>query len=145
MTTPLDRAKASLREQIRARRQNVPVTTCVSAATAVRARLWEHPVWSTAKTVLLFAPLPDELDIWPLLARGIAAGKTMALPAMISGTNSYTTRQVSDLERDLITGKFGIREPAATCPEVPLNRLDLALVPGVAFDPRGGRLGRGKG
>ena len=42
-------------------------------------------------------------------------------------------------------GKFGVREPAERCAPVPLNRLDLVLVPGIAFDIRGGRLGRGQG
>jgi 5-formyltetrahydrofolate cyclo-ligase len=47
--------------------------------------------------------------------------------------------------RELATGPFQVREPVAACPVVPLNRLDLALVPGLGFDARGGRLGRGKG
>jgi 5-formyltetrahydrofolate cyclo-ligase len=67
------------------------------------------------------------------------------LPAFIPGTSVYTARQIVEPVRDLVPGKFGIREPAAHCPEVPLNRLDLALVPGIAFDVSGGRLGRGKG
>ena len=48
-------------------------------------------------------------------------------------------------QRDLIIGKFGIREVAELSPEMALNQLDLALAPGVAFDPHGRRLGRGKG
>ena len=50
-----------------------------------------------------------------------------------------------ELSRDLKTGQFGIREPADACPLIPLNRLDFVLVPGVAFDLQGRRLGRGKG
>ena len=52
---------------------------------------------------------------------------------------------MQNLRRDIATGAFGIREPAARCPEISLNRLDLILVPGVAFDLHGRRLGRGKG
>jgi 5-formyltetrahydrofolate cyclo-ligase len=109
------------------------------------ARLREQRAWCGAKSVLLFAPLFEEPDIWPLLTEAIAAGKSIALPAFVPGTSVYTARQIIEPTRDLVLGRFGIREPAATCPEVALNRLDLALVPGVAFDTRGGRLGRGKG
>jgi 5-formyltetrahydrofolate cyclo-ligase len=107
--------------------------------------LREQPVWSSARSVLLFAPLPDEPDIWPLLAEALAAGKLVALPAFVPGAHRYTARQIVDPARDLGAGKFGIREPLPSCREVSLNLLDLILVPGVAFDARGARLGRGKG
>jgi 5-formyltetrahydrofolate cyclo-ligase len=144
MTAPLDSAKAGLRDQIRARLEILPAAERSAASARLYARLREQPAWS-AKAILLFAPLPEEPDIWPLLTEAIATGRTVALPAFSPGTNDYTARQILDPTRDLITGKFGIREPAGDCAEVPLNRLDLVLVPGIAFDPRGGRLGRGKG
>jgi 5-formyltetrahydrofolate cyclo-ligase len=52
---------------------------------------------------------------------------------------------VTNLETDIFTGKFGVSEPVPECGAVPLNRFDLVLVPGMAFDLSGNRLGRGKG
>lgn len=145
MTGPLDSTKASLRKQIRTRLQKLSTARRGAASTLLCARLREQNVWLAAKFVLFFAPQPDEPDIWPLLNEAIAAEKTVALPVFVPGTNNYMARQILDPERDLIAGKFGLREPLPACPEVPLNRLDLVLVPGVAFDARGARLGRGKG
>lgn len=145
MTTPLANAKSILREQVRARLKPIPAVERGAASARLCARLRERPVWSATRSVLFFAPLPDEPDIWPLLNAAIVAGKTVALPAFVPGTNSYVARQIIDPVRDLITGKLSIREPLSSCPEVPLNRLDLVLVPGIAFDARGARLGRGKG
>ena len=53
--------------------------------------------------------------------------------------------QVGDLEADIVTGRFGIREPRTGCARLSLKRLDLILVPGIAFDLDGHRLGRGRG
>jgi 5-formyltetrahydrofolate cyclo-ligase len=145
MTEGFNVQKLFLREQIRARLQNLSAAERGAASASLCARLRALQVWSAAQSILLFAPLPDEVDIWPLVAEAIAAGKTVALPAFVPGTNTYTARQIIDPAHDIIVGQFGIREPAGTCAEVPLNRLDLTLVPGVAFDARGGRLGRGKG
>ena len=69
----------------------------------------------------------------------------MALPGFEAEENSYVAREIEDLATDLDRGQFGIREPNPDCREVLLNRLDLTLVPGVGFDFKGRRLGRGKG
>jgi len=137
--------KTTLRTQIRGRVKKIPPAARACAAVELCARLRNQNVWRAAKSILLFAPLPDEPDIWPLLAEALAANKTVALPGFVSEKNRYTARRIIDPARDLVVGQFGIREPADVSPEMELNQLDLVLVPGVAFDSHGRRLGRGQG
>jgi len=99
----------------------------------------------SAHTILFFAPMPEELDIWPLLEKFLAGGKVCGLPFYSSATKNYLARRVENLANDVSAGYFGIREPSASCPEIPLETFDLVLVPGLAFDWNGNRLGRGKG
>ncbi|HEX5220761.1 MAG TPA: 5-formyltetrahydrofolate cyclo-ligase [Verrucomicrobiae bacterium] len=145
MAESLNHAKASLRQQIVPQLRRLTAAQVQADSEQTCERLLGLLVWKRARIVLLFAPLLNEPDVWPLLNEAIAAGKTVALPAFVPGTSVYIARQIIEPLRDLVQGKFGIPEPAPTCPEVPLNRLDLALVPGIAFDVSGGRLGRGKG
>jgi 5-formyltetrahydrofolate cyclo-ligase len=112
---------------------------------ALRRRLAGLEVWRVARTVMAFASRPDEPDLDPLLCAAIAEGKTVALPRFRPATGLYEAAAVRDWEQDLVRGEFGIREPRAGAEAVPLNQLDLVLVPGLAFDPTGARLGRGKG
>lgn len=143
--TDLLKTKTLLRDEVRARVKGISAAARTNSSTELCSRLRSQRVWQEARAVLLFAPLPDEPDVWPLLNEALAAGKTVALPSFVPGTNTYTTRRIIDPGRDLVVGKFGIREAADLSPELELNQLDLALVPGVAFDARGGRLGRGHG
>ena len=145
MTDPLNKAKIAQREQVRLRLKTLAAPERATASLSLCSRLREQPCWMKAKSVLLFAPLPDEPDIWPLLVEALVAGKTVALPSFRSGTNTYTARRIIDPACDLVVGRFGIREPADVSPEIELNQLDLVLVTGVAFDTHGKRLGRGKG
>ncbi len=137
--------KALLREQVRARLKTISSEQRSIASAQIRAWLAAEKSFTDAKVILFFAPLPNEPDIWPLLTAALLAGKTVALPGFEATTQSYTAVRVADLARDLVVGQFGIREPAAHCPAVPLNQLDFVLVPGVAFASDGHRLGRGKG
>jgi 5-formyltetrahydrofolate cyclo-ligase len=145
MTTPATVAKAALREQVRARLKGISPAHRVIESAQVCARLKASPFWLAAKSVLLFAPLPDEPDIWPLLADALAGGKLAALPSFDEEQGHYSARLIRDVATETHIGKFGIREPLPNCPVLPLNQLDLVLVPGVAFELRGRRLGRGKG
>ena len=99
----------------------------------------------SAHTILFFAPMPDELDIWPVLELSLALGTACALPFFDTGKKIYGAKEIKKLATDIVTGKFGVREPATDCAEIPLDKFDLVLVPGMAFDLDGNRLGRGRG
>jgi len=137
--------KSKLRAEIRAALKNLPPEKRVAASAKTCGLLRKQPFWRSAAMILFFAPLPGEIDVWPLLEEMLAAGKSVALPRFDSARQRYVARRVQNPRSEIVTGRFGIHEPAAGCPEMPLADLDLALVPGVAFDLRGYRLGRGHG
>jgi 5-formyltetrahydrofolate cyclo-ligase len=112
---------------------------------ALCARLKEQRFFQEARSILFFAPLPEEPDLWPLLNETVAGKKLVALPCFDADSQAYRARRVTDIHVEIMSGKFGIREPAPTCIAMPLADLELVLVPGVAFDLAGHRLGRGKG
>lgn len=145
MDNQVQTAKATLRRQMRDRLRELSAVARARAAEAACQRLRQQPVWITTKSVLFFAPLPQELNIWALLTEAQAAGRTVALPRFDRSTQQYTAAVLSDLNTDLRPGWLGISEPHGDCPNLAMNRLDLILVPGLAFDPCGRRLGRGKG
>jgi 5-formyltetrahydrofolate cyclo-ligase len=145
MTSDLNEQKAALRKQIRAALQKNPPAARAVASGQVRAQLKEQAVWKNAESVLFFAPLPDEVDVWPLLEEALTTGKTAALPRFDPQGQNYVTCRVHDLRREIVAGQFGIREPGNGCGEIAPHSLDLILVPGVAFDLAGHRLGRGRG
>ena len=145
MSTEVSALKTSLRGEVRQRLKAMTASQRAAESSRARVLLTAQHRWHRAKSILFFAPLAEELDIWPLLSQALDAGKKVALPRLPPGTNNYVACQVKDPETELIVGRYGIREPVERCAELPLNRLDLILVPGVAFDLHGRRLGRGKG
>ncbi len=137
--------KTALRRQVQARLKEMTPAERVAASARARSLLVSQRRWQEARTILFFAPLPEEIDLWPLLAESLSAGKEAALPRFDAQSKKYIPCQVRRLADDIKTGRFGIREPADGCAECSSKRLDLLLVPGVAFDLHGRRLGRGKG
>ena len=108
-------------------------------------RLLQQESWRTARCVLFYAPIRNELDVWPLLNTALETGKLVSLPRFEAETQTYIACRVKDPREDLKPGQYGIPEPQAGCEPVALNQLDFALVPGVAFDLQGRRLGQGRG
>jgi 5-formyltetrahydrofolate cyclo-ligase len=135
--------KAQVRQQIRDALGKISLAVRLVESMDLCARL--EPQLQSARSILFFAPLPDELDVWPLLEKLLPARKICALPAFDAVEQFYAARRVKNLENDIVTGKFGVSEPLPACETIPLDRFDLVLVPGMAFDVKGNRLGRGRG
>ena len=145
MEPMLGQAKAVLRDEIQARLRKMSPEERQSASAKLCELLRRQSVWQQARAILLFAPLPAEVDIWPMLVDALKENRIVGLPRFDLATNKYIPCQVRELHKDVKPGKFAIREPVNHCSLLTLNRLDLILVPGVAFDLHGRRLGRGKG
>jgi 5-formyltetrahydrofolate cyclo-ligase len=79
------------------------------------------------------------------LAAALEQGKTVAVPRVSLERRMLDIHVVCDLRRDIAPGYRGIPEPNAGCPPIELEAIDWVLVPGVAFDSRGHRVGYGGG
>jgi len=139
----LNEQKSELRKGIRALLEKISPSVRIAESIDLCARL--EAQLRSAHTILFFAPMPDELDIWLLLQKFLEAKKICALPFFDPTTQHYSARRVLHLEEDVAIGKFSIREPNSSCEEIALNKFDLVLAPGLAFDADGNRLGRGRG
>jgi 5-formyltetrahydrofolate cyclo-ligase len=137
--------KADLRAAMSRALRELTDEARVSASRQACDRLRQESVWRAARRILCYAPRRDEVDVWPMVGEALRGGKTVVLPRYDCAMRAYVGAEVRDLERETQLGFFGIREPGASQRIFPLNQLDLALVPGVAFDGCGNRLGHGKG
>ena len=140
-----EQQKAVLRQRVRTALRNLSPADRLAGSIQACTRLQQEQVWREATWVMLYSPLPDELDVLPLLQEALLTGKKVALPRFDPVRKGCLACQVLNLADDLRAGHYGILEPRDICPEVQLNRLDFVLVPGVAFAMDGRRLGRGKG
>ncbi len=110
---------------------------------AACSRLARLPQLASARCVALFASLPDEPSTRPLFEALRGREKRCLLPRT-TYAGKLEFYEVRDWE-DLRPGRYGVSEPRADCVVVRLSEADVVVVPGVAFDASGGRLGRGEG
>lgn len=137
--------KASLRLRIRRELNTVSPDERADASHRLRERIRAWPLFQQARTLLLTASLRDEPDLTPLVEHVQGLGKRCVLPSFDASTSTYVAREWTAPISHLAKGPLGVREPGPDCPEVPFLELDFILVPGVAFDSSGMRLGRGQG
>lgn len=140
--------KAALRKEFLMRRGTLSPEKRRIADGAIRASLGTLPECVDATLIGAFITDGTEPDLKPLLAAWILQGKRIFLPRYdVEASASYRMVEIIDLEQQLVVGKYALPEPiAALPPAAPEQQRQLTwLVPGVAYDATGGRLGRGRG
>ncbi|MBN2315898.1 MAG: 5-formyltetrahydrofolate cyclo-ligase [Sedimentisphaerales bacterium] len=95
-----------------------------------------------ASTIMMFLSLPHEVDTAEAILHAWQLGKIVAVPKISWEQRHMIPVQINSLETGLATGVSGIRNPIAGVP-VPFGEIDLVVTPGLGFDRRGNRLGRG--
>ena len=130
--------KQELRKMIRQRKQQ----HSVDESSAFINRLKDNSHFLHAHTLLLYSALPDEVPTQTLIDELVAQGKTVLLPRVVSDTDMELRRYSGPA--DLQQGAFGIMEPTGEL-FTDYAAIDVAIIPGMAFDDEGHRLGRGKG
>jgi len=134
--------KQAIRLRIReGRRALAPEWIAVHSDVAQR-NLLDQPEFARARVVCAYLDMPGEVATGALLAAAYATGKTVAIPALTPERTYLPVRL--DADTPIRYGPFQVPEPATHEP-VELAAIDLVIVPGVAFDAAGGRLGHGRG
>lgn len=137
-------AKAALREKVLRRRDALSDQERASLSRRVIGTVLDLPAYGSSDVVLAYASFGTELQTDKFLRCVLDDGKTLALPRVEGG--GLVLYETSILARDLVPGTWGIREPnPERCSPADPDRVDFALIPGVAFDQNGRRLGYGGG
>lgn len=141
------RAKALLRKRYRSVRASLPPAAAAARSKQITERVMALDAWKSARTVALFRSLSAEVDTAALVEDARARGVTVCLPAVIDGRPELEMRVAwrGDESYPLEAGVWGIEEPVATAPVIALEAIELVVVPCLAIDPRGHRLGYGRG
>jgi 5-formyltetrahydrofolate cyclo-ligase len=112
----------------------------------IEARLYEFANFLESKIALLYINRPREVFTENIIKRCHSANKIVVLPVFNDGKYSMALHKVDNFNTDTKSGPSGIKEPdKQRCKKVPIERIDIAIIPGVAFDTKGGRIGTGKG
>ncbi len=145
MSQDNDQRKSDIRVDMRATLASLSDQDCRAASAAACSHLTSLEAFHHASTVMLYMPLANEVDLTAAAIRCFQSGKVVCVPRVDWKRREMDAAEVSSFDDHVMeVDEHGIRTPRQGPPLVPAV-IDLVVVPGLAFDPHGNRLGRGGG
>ena len=138
-------SKQELRLSVQEEFTTYSAETLKEMGSKVITNIMSIPEFSNSGTTLFYHPLPDEVNIIPLIKETLVQGKRVCFPLCKPPSNRLIIKSVISLETELVPGTYGILEPDPACETIPIDALNCIITPGRAFDRKGNRVGRGAG
>lgn len=136
--------KDMFRARARAVLASIPSETRLAAEAEIAGRVWHVPEIAGARTLMIYASLLEEVATDAIAEEARRRGIVLVYPRCLD--NRIMALHAVDSPGSLRPGRYGIREPDAdACPITDIAEVDAALIPGLAWDRTGHRLGRGAG
>ena len=140
----MKKTKKQIRKEILDRLETQGGEEALKKSRIIKKKLFSLPEFKRAEFVMFYASKENEVDTCEMIDGALETGKKVALPRCTS-QKTFVPKEISNRHTDLEKGAYGIYEPRKQKSDVEPGRIGLVVVPGVAFDIKNGRLGRGKG
>lgn len=136
--------KKELRTKLRSILASIPPETIQERSHLAAKLLFNEPEYRQSEIMMVYLSLPQEADTTPIVLQAWQDGKKIVAPQISWESHQMIPIEISNLDEDVAGNQLGVREPIRGLP-IPIQLVDLVIVPGLAFDPFGNRLGRGRG
>ncbi len=138
--------KAIIRKEVLSLLRNQKEEERFKKSLVIQKKFLSIQEFKNAKTILFYASFDGEVDTFDMMRQAQRHGKKIALPYITKENKTIVPIVINCLEEDLEGGLYGIQQPKYEATRsIPLDALDLVVVPGIAFDNENNRLGRGLG
>jgi 5-formyltetrahydrofolate cyclo-ligase len=134
--------KKEIREHILTKRELIDTDIKNQWDESIFNNVINSELYKKANTIFAFVSFKSEVDTHKIIKYAIKDKKTICVPRIQSKQKGMEIFKINDFQQ-LKKGYFGILEPLESCPEIDKKEIDLILIPGVAFDRQGGRVGYG--
>jgi 5-formyltetrahydrofolate cyclo-ligase len=139
-------AKSQIREEIAQKFAALSAKEIAEKTAAIENRLFDFANFLESKITLLYVNNEHEVLTENIIKRAYVYNKIVVLPAYNAENFEMELKKVDNIEKDLVPGPRDILQPdESRCKDVPIDKIDIAIIPAVALDEKGGRIGSGKG
>lgn len=142
----LKQTKSKIRKDIITTLESLSENEIALKTHKIENRLYDFANFVEANITMLYISCPGEVSSRNIISYCLDYRKIIVLPAFDPQKFRIRLFKIDNIEKDLKQGPRGILEPDTTrCKSVPVECLDIAIIPGIAFDEKGGRIGSGEG
>ena len=139
-------SKERVRKEILSARKSISMEELVVKSDSIKEKLFSTELYKNANTIMAYIDFRNEVLTEKIIKTAIADGKRIVIPISVVETRQLILSEIINYDSELESGAYGILEPKPEyIREVDPKLVDLVLIPGVAFDERGFRVGYGAG